>query len=210
VASSDLPTLSCWQLLMDVDLEPVLKWCVKTSAVNRLLVVTKFWEDARGRTEGPNPKILDAMEFLFSGRILRRVFARKWPGTEVIGSEGIVFVIEFDAALIEPMVQAAGRFADWGYWNDPPLPEDLCLYRHGDEWPAVYSTTHESDIYAIGETGPPIQRTVARPLDADFLGVPTGHEDFLVGAHPWTPGAMPLEAPRPTRPSKVTRRRGPR
>lgn len=182
--------LSCWKLPMDVELEPLLLWCVENRDVNRLLVTARFWRGARGKREGPNAKVVQAMESLFRGRILRRVLARKWPGTEVIGSEAIVFVIGFDAALMKPMVEAAPRLAEWTRWNDPPLPEDLCLYRQGDEWPALMSITHEGDAWVFGTGDLSLTGATPSQLDAEYLGVPMGAEDFVDGARPWEPGHL--------------------
>lgn len=198
----------CWKLPMDVELEPLLVWSVERGNVNRLLVAARLEEGKRGEQKGPNPKVLRAVDSLFEGRVRKRLLATQWPGNKMIGHEGGVFVIDFDATLIRPMVQAASRLADWTRWNDPPLPEDLCLYRQGDEWPAFFSVTHESDAWAIGDAGPPVERAVQEPLDPDSLLIPTGQEDFVEGARPWAPGALPLAASSPAKSRRATRSRG--
>lgn len=206
--SRDASAPSCWKLPMDVELEPVLVWCTETRSVNRLLVTIRFAADAKGRRDEPSKAMLRSIESLFSDRILKSRLAREWPGTRLIGHEGAIVVIDFGSALIGPMLRAGRRLQDWTERNSPPLPEDLCLYRQGDEWPALVSVTHEADAWLIGDTPPAIEGAVPCPLDADYLGIPTGQEDFLVGARPWVPGSLPTDAQSPARPSGAGRRRG--
>lgn len=45
------------------------------------------------------------------------------------------------------MTETKSYLSDWKQSNDPPLPEDVCLYREGEAWPVLVSVTHDGDAW---------------------------------------------------------------
>lgn len=45
------------------------------------------------------------------------------------------------------MIETENRLSAWTQWHQPPLPEDLCLYRAGDPVPVLVSVTHDGDAW---------------------------------------------------------------
>jgi hypothetical protein len=170
--------MKTWALPPGIPLEHVLSWCLRERAVDRLLLAMRLQKDERGR-EVPEPEVEDLIDSLFGDKILMRKKARRWPGTELVGHEGVVFLVSFDSSLIEPMVQAGELLHDWRHGNRPRLPEDPCLFRAGDEWPVLVTVTHERDAWILSEDRPSL--CFGEPFDFNpkELLVPTAAEGFI-------------------------------
>lgn len=74
---------------------------------------------------------------------LRTRRSSTWPGTELIGSLADVHEAPYDDAVVEVLVSAPAGLYDW---QQPDLPEDLCLLRP-DGRPWLVTIAHERDAY---------------------------------------------------------------
>ena len=70
---------------------------------------------------------------------------RAWPGTELLSATATVFQLRFDADTVEQFSQATDRLFGW---QQPDLPEDLCLLRP-DSVPWLVTIAHEGDAYLV-------------------------------------------------------------
>jgi len=67
----------------------------------------------------------------------------EWPGTKLYGHTALVRVFAFDRDSARVLQDSADSLYQW---QQPALPEDLCLLRpDGDPW--LVSISHERDAY---------------------------------------------------------------
>jgi hypothetical protein len=166
----------CWELPYQAQLAPVLEWCLENERVNRLLVAHRR---DRALKKFRCPQAVVWAEELFGKRILERRVATRWPGTEMLEANAMIQVIDFDERLVQPMVEAADGLFDWVGWPDPPLPEDLCLYRVGNSLPTLVSVTHEHDAWIISEKDVSLDGVSKYRSTPENLMIPVGSPDFL-------------------------------
>lgn len=143
-------SIKCWKIGRDQDLRCLLDWCIQHHRVNRLLVVNRLNSQKHERVP-LCPEAIQTTERIFDKSIRRKHYALAWPGTELIGHSALVFQISFDRNVLDTIVEVAPQLEMWTHHNNPPLPEDLCLYRIGDCWPTLVSVTHEQDGWIISE-----------------------------------------------------------
>ncbi len=167
-----------WELNAETSMETILQWSVKDKDVDRLLLSARL-DKERKKPVLLRPTLDRTIEQLFGERVLERRLVRRWPGTELYGHNGLVFLIAFDAALIKPMVEIGERLSNWRHNNNPPLPEDPCLFRQGDDWPVLISVTHERDAWILSDERPPF--CIAEPFEfkPENLLVPTAAGGFV-------------------------------
>lgn len=167
-----------WTLDPETRTEAVLRWCLEHHGVDRLLVA------ARLKRESPDhslltPAVGQAITDLLGSIILERHYTTAWPGTRLVGHDGLVLTIHFSERLIGPMAAAGELLRHWRHSHTPPLPEDLCLYRHGDKHPVLVSVTHEAMAWLITNTA--VDLPGARPEDHDPTDFVPPAEDGFVG-----------------------------
>lgn len=69
--------------------------------------------------------------------------ASEWPGTQLLDGIAKVFCYSYEPGCIAILARAADALYSW---EQPQLPEDLCLLRaDGDPW--LVSIAHEKDSY---------------------------------------------------------------
>lgn len=136
----------CWDIDRGTSVADVSSWCIERRGVNRLMVAIRPYIDRKNRV-GFDPLVQESTVEIFGDRILRKVFARGWPGTRLIDHRGEVYVVAFDVTVQRRMVQASNEFSGWTQWSTPPLPEDICLYRDGEDSPVLVSVTHDGDSW---------------------------------------------------------------
>lgn len=167
-----------WWLDYATRLEPLMNWCLENHAVDRLLVVSRLSQES-DEPELLVPPVEEAVLELFADRILDRRCAGGWPGTRLVKHDALVTRVEFSIALVEPMVAAAELLRDWRHSHSPPLPEDLCLYRHGEPLPVLVSATHKGSAWLLtdrevriegAELGESDLTEYIPPADRDFVG----------------------------------------
>jgi hypothetical protein len=85
----------CWELDSCLGLDRIAAWCLEKSNVDRLLATTRLDRDATEPTL-LKPEVEHAVYSIFKNRVLETLYAIAWPGTELIGHFGKVYVIGFD------------------------------------------------------------------------------------------------------------------
>lgn len=69
----------------------------------------------------------------------------EWPGTRLLSGVATVYLIRLTNAALETLCTRANRLYAW---EQPPLPEDLCLMRNESE-PLLVCISHEKDAYLL-------------------------------------------------------------
>jgi hypothetical protein len=151
----------CWDVLKDVSVDEISRWCLRARGVDRLIVAVRPYIDRDGRVEY-DARIDESVLRVFGGSIIRSTYAMAWPGTELIENMGKVYVIRFDSNVAQRISNEMNHLSGWVQRGNPPLPEDLCLYREGDAWPVLVSVTHDGDAWLYDDDP-----------DAAFLRTPT-------------------------------------
>lgn len=169
--------MQCWSLAASVRLSDVARWCISNHGVDRLLVSTRFDRGATKRTLLV-PEVSDSVERIFAGRIVTSVLATAWPGTELVDHCGLVYVIVFDEDLGKRMASVEDLICNWTQSHDPPLPEDLCLFRQAAKLPVVVSVTHEGEAWVLTDEAVTLPGAERAFLPPGELLIPRG--DFFV------------------------------
>ena len=89
-------------------------------------------------------------------------------------------VVRFDHEVAKLLADIQGNLFHWLGSFSPSLPEDLCLFRTGADYPSLVSVTHEKDGWVLASEpevphwAPPshfqIQELLIPQGDPDFLG----------------------------------------
>jgi hypothetical protein len=179
-AKTDFALPRCWKVAHAASLETLLTWCLDVRKVDRLLLATRLDKEVPTPTL-LKPEVESRVHELFSDRMLETTVATAWPGTQLIGHAGKVYLVEFDRTVLRRMVAAENRLGAWTQWNKRPLPEDVCVYRVGDRTPVLVSVTHDDDAWIFHNDD--VSVDVASPasiiLPADLIPPPP---NFFVGA----------------------------
>ena len=169
-----------WELPVRTPLSKVFEWCREERAVDRLLCSAVTRTDNRTKVLAlGEPSIENLVVSLFGGRLLERKLVSRWPGTKLSSSKYTVFLASFDPSLIKPMAKLGRRIEDWRHIHEPPLPEDLCLFRQGEEWPVLVSVTHERDAWILSEERPPFCLKTPSDLAPEELLIPPAAQGFV-------------------------------
>lgn len=144
--------------LPSATLNDVLTWCVERRHVDRLLVATRLDCDAT-QPVLLVPAVEESVARIFGRHVLHETLASKWAGTQIIGYSGKVYLIEFNTEVHERMVALENKWSAWMDLHNPPLPEDLCLFRQGDSMPVLVSVTHDGDAWILDDG--PVPRALA-------------------------------------------------
>ncbi len=70
---------------------------------------------------------------------------QEWPGTQLYEGSATVYLIKLTPTSLDILVSRASRLYEW---EQPFLPEDLCLMRNETE-PILVSISHERDAYVL-------------------------------------------------------------
>src|SRR6266536_4550937 len=116
---------TCWDIDRLTPFAEISSWCLRKRRVDRLLVAIRPTLDLENRREF-DPHIDDAVRTIFGDNIIRAVSARAWPGTQLLGHAGKVYVVAFEAAVQQRMIATQIYLSGWRQSNEPPLPEDIC------------------------------------------------------------------------------------
>lgn len=169
--------MSAWRLARDVELKPVLMHCLLTDRVDRLLLALRQ-KDHSGALLYPESR--SATERIFGGHLLEWKTGRRWPGTVSHEVDCHLAVVKFSEELVEPMASAGPKLFDWTGWSSPVLPEDLCLYRQGADWPSLVSVTHERDAWLLAPEKPVSIETEESEFAPEELYIPPASEGFIL------------------------------
>ena len=70
---------------------------------------------------------------------------QEWPGTRLYNSSATVYLVRLTSSALETLCKKANRLYAW---EQPLLPEDLCLMRTETE-PMLVCISHERDAYLL-------------------------------------------------------------
>lgn len=159
----------CWDVSSEASIDEISSWCLRARKVDRLMVAVRPYIDLDDRVEF-DARIEESVSRIFGSRILRSTYATAWPGTKLLEHEGKVYVIKFDSDVAQRISHEMNHLRGWVQRNDPPLPEDLCLYREGDAWPVLVSVTHDGDAWLYDDDpDATFLRTPTIPLPSDLI-----------------------------------------
>jgi len=168
--------MRAWTLARDVELKPILMHCLLIDHVDRLLLALRQDKNGSLLHLGSRP----ATERIFGDRILEWRTGRRWPGTVSTRTDCHLAVVKFSEELVDPMCSAGPKLFDWTGWPAPVLPEDLCLYRQGAEWPSLVSVTHERDAWLLAPEKPLSIETEESEFAPEELYIPPASEGFIL------------------------------
>jgi len=141
--------------------------------------VTHRFDFASPEREFLSPEAVTSARRIFHKRILCERLVHRWPGNISTHHKALVQVIRFDQELADLMSGIGKSLFDWLGSKQPPLPEDLCLFRVNDRWPTLVSVTHERDAWILSRNQPSIERVQESSFSIDELLIPHGDPDFL-------------------------------
>ena len=167
-----------WDVSVDTSMQQILEWSLREKGVDRLLL-SAYLDPHENKPVLLRPTLEETIKALFGSRLLERKLVRRWPGTELYEHYGLVFLIAFDSGLVKPMAEAGKCLVNWRHNNNPPLPEDPCLFREGDDWPVLVSVTHERDAWVLSEDRPPFCTGEPFGFKPENLLVPSAAEGFV-------------------------------
>ncbi|HEX6900066.1 MAG TPA: hypothetical protein VF789_10150 [Thermoanaerobaculia bacterium] len=167
-----------WDVSADTPLEAIFTWCSEKRGVDRLLLSARLDKEKK-RPTLLRPTLSETVDQIFGDHLLSTRMVKRWPGTELYGHKGVVFLVAFDPTLISSMAQVGTLLSNWRHNNNPPLPEDPCLFRQGDEWPVLVTVTHERDAWILSDERPPFCSGEPFVFKPDNLLVPPASEGFV-------------------------------
>jgi len=77
--------------------------------------------------------------------IMMKEERQEWPGTRLLNDSATVYLMRLTANSLGVLCNRASRLYEW---EQPFLPEDLCLMRSVSE-PMLVSISHEKDAYLL-------------------------------------------------------------
>lgn len=160
----------CWDVVPGVPMEKLLTWCLDTRGADRIVVVAPVDPDSDDLAL-LKPAVETRVYELLGDRLLSSAYCSAWPGTVLSSHVGLVWTARFDMTLMKRMVRAQGALSGWKVSAKPPLPEDICLYRHGDRFPILVTVSREGDGWLLhrGRIEDALALPSDCPLPADLL-----------------------------------------
>ncbi|HKY27373.1 MAG TPA: hypothetical protein VJM12_05440 [Pyrinomonadaceae bacterium] len=164
---------NCWEAdARVVSLSETLRWCLDHHGVDRMLAVLRLTQIGN-KWCYDEPKAAEFFESQFSSYILTGFQAAEWPGTILIDHPGFVYVLAFDEEVKEAVLRVQPSLAKWEDGENPPLPEDICLFKESATHPVLVSRTHDLDVWLISDTEPNLQGFIKSSIPPTNL-FPTG------------------------------------
>ena len=156
----------------EVSLSDIMRWCLDQHGVDRMLVALRLTQ-VGNKWRYLQPKAAEFFKSQFAPYILTGFQAAAWPGTELISHPGFVYVLAFNDEVMELTLRIQPSLAKWQDGEDPPLPEDICLFKESASHPVLISRTHDLDAWLISDTDPNLQGFRKSDIPAAQL-FPTG------------------------------------
>ena len=162
--------ISCWTVdLRLVSSAELFEWCLREHGVDHMLVALRL-EEYEGRWRALVPGSSDRFETHFSAHIQERFLASGWPGTESFRQPGLMYLLEFNRAILNLMLEIESDLSKWSIDDRSPLPEDICLFRDGDPHPVFLSVIHEGDAWLLTNRNPMLQGvSLDKAVESDRL-----------------------------------------
>lgn len=82
----------CWDISRDATFAEVSSWCIEKRSVDRLIIAARSTLDMDNRREF-DPRVEESVTAIFGNAIIKAAYATAWPGTELIGHVGKVYVV---------------------------------------------------------------------------------------------------------------------
>ena len=149
-------------------LNEILVWALEHHAVDHMLVVLRL-NQVGNKWRYADPQAGEFVQSQFGPYIVTGFQAAEWPGTELVGHPGFVYAVNFNAEVKELILRTQPSLAEWQHHSTPPLPEDICLFREGDDHPVVVTRTHDLDAWLISQTKPELQGFKKSNISPDKL-----------------------------------------
>ncbi len=162
--------MNCWQCdIRSVSLEKAFAWALSTAKTDRLLFTMRLSEGREKKRLAP-ANVEKNVEKLFGDYLIDSFWASGWPGTELLGHKGRVWVTKFDETVLTLVLATQPDFSLWRNNASLPLPEDLCLLKQGNRYPTLVSVTHENGAWFFGPSKPAFTGLRKEPsLLPDFI-----------------------------------------
>jgi hypothetical protein len=163
----------CWDVDPKTTLDVITRWCIDERQVDRMFVVARPDNDKPGRLL--EARVQTAVERLFAGNIIRTQWTSAWAGTQLLRRrEGKVWIISFNEDVRDRLISAENTIRGWRHNAPTPLPEDICLYRTGDDLPTFVSVTHDGEAWVFDPAAEnaPFVVPAELALPADLLPPP--------------------------------------
>jgi hypothetical protein len=149
--------LTSWQADARVAvLDEIMVWALEHYAVDHMLVALRLIQIGN-RWRYADPQAGEVFQSQFGPYILTGFQAAQWPGTELFGHPGFVYVVRFNEEVKEVVIRTQPSLAKWQHGENPPLPEDICLFREADSHPVLVTCTHGLDAWLISHEKPELQ-----------------------------------------------------
>jgi hypothetical protein len=158
--------LTCWEANTDeASLNEIMSWCLKDHSVDRMLVVLRLYQ-VGNKWLYTEPKAGEFFQVNFGSYILSGFQAGAWPGTKLLGAPAFVYVLTFNEEVRQVVLRIQPSLTKWQHKENPPLPEDICLFRESDSHPVLVSSTHDLVAWLLSDKTPDVQgfkKTSLRP-----------------------------------------------
>lgn len=135
-----------------VKLSTIFEWALREDSADLLLAT----ERPAGKRSF-DPEVEQTANLVFGQDLIKRIHARAWPGTKLIGHTGRVYVVHFHEQLAQRMIAIENELFNWRHASPKKLVEDICLFRHGSDYPLFASVTHDKDAYVISAESVPLR-----------------------------------------------------
>ena len=150
-------TLTCWEAdARVVSLSETMRWCMEHHGVDRMLVALRLTQ-VGNKWRYDEPKAAEFFRAQFESYIVSGFQVIEWPGTILIDHPGFVYLLDFNEEVKEVVLRVQPSLAKWGDGEDPPLPEDICLFKESASHPVFVSRTHDLVAWLISDTEPNLQ-----------------------------------------------------
>ena len=165
--------LTCWEADARVAaLDEIMVWALEQHAVDHMLVALRL-DQIGNKWRYADPQAGEFFQSQFGSYILTGFQAAEWPGTELMGHPGFIYVVKFNEKVKDLILRIQPSLAKWQRNETPPLPEDICLFREGDSHPVLITCTHELYAWLITNKKPTLQGFRKSNIPPDKL-FPTG------------------------------------
>lgn len=162
-----------WELdARTADLDEITSWCLREEGVDRMLVALRL-ERHGNKWRYLSPAAGERVRLLFGRHVITGFQASEWPGTQLSGHPGFVYVIRFDEEVRDILLNTEPSLSGWLHNSPTPLPEDICLFKDSDAHPTLLSVTHESRAWLISDRDPPVRGIRPSRFRLDELFPPT-------------------------------------
>lgn len=163
--------MKIWEVPSGTALRLLIEWCVDHEAASHVLVSTQL--DST-RVRYLTPAVEQSIRGLFAGCQVERFLATAWPANRLTSHVARIFVSTLDRQLIDRMCALGRSLEDWRHVGDPPLPEDVCLFRPGRTAPALVSCTHHGDAWIVSTKGGRLPGATRSDYSLEDLMIPDG------------------------------------